>query len=54
VTRNYDDDGDSVGGGGGETAPTELHRKVSVQKLKLATQYCTTVDLHKSAIVKQH
>jgi hypothetical protein len=36
-----------------ETALTELHRKVSVQKLKSATQYCTTVDLGKSAIAKQ-
>jgi hypothetical protein len=36
-----------------ETALTELHRKVSVQKLKSATQYCTTVDLGNSAIAKQ-
>jgi hypothetical protein len=36
-----------------ETALTELHRKASVQTLKSATQYCTTVDLGKSAIVKR-
>jgi hypothetical protein len=36
-----------------ETTLTELHRKVSVQKLKSATQDCTTVGLGKSAIAKQ-
>jgi hypothetical protein len=36
-----------------ETALTELHRKVSVQKLRSATQYYTAVDLGKSAIAKQ-
>jgi hypothetical protein len=36
-----------------ETALTELHRKVSVQKLQSATQYCTTVDLGKTAMAKQ-
>jgi hypothetical protein len=36
-----------------ETALTELYRKVRVQKLKSATLYYTTVELGKSAIVKQ-
>jgi hypothetical protein len=35
------------------TALTELHRKVSVQKLKSATQYYTTVDLDRSALAKR-